>query len=431
MKHEDGLFWLLLALVAYLPFQVALNLAPDIDLMSGRILILVLALLWLIREVYQKNIKVKEFFMDKISLALLTFLLLSAASIFPAANATWGWRKLLVFISIFPLFWLVRSLASAEKGQRKLLNLVIGGAVLSALIALAQFGSQFIFGQETIMSFWADKITPLFSGASFGALVTANPSWLAEISGQALMRAIGLFPDPHMLSFYLGLIFPFALARLFFEKKNRFFWFMISSLLIVTLLLTFSRGGYLGLLMSLAIFLVLARPRLTPTAKKFLASGFLMALAILLIVGWPVLTRLAASFDLAEGSNLGRLAIWQDSWAIIKSHLVVGVGLGNYSLAVDFNDQYRSAVTSHNFYLDLWAELGIFGLIAWFLIIAAAVQRAWQKRQNTPVLAFASLSALTYFSVHSFFETAIFNPTVLAFLMVVLALMASPKKDVL
>ena len=422
MRCKNSFFWLLLLLVAYLPWQIALNLTPDIDLMSGRVLLLGLFFFWLIVEFYQKRIKVRNFFADKTALALAVFFLLAAASIFTADNQIWGWRKLLVFISIFPLFWLTRFLASQEKERRILINVIIGGAALAALVALAQFGAQFIFGSEAVMNFWAGKITPLFSGASFGALVATNPSWLVEVSGQTLLRAMGLFPDPHMLSFYLGLVFPFALARLFFEKKFRWLLFTVNCLLLTVLLLTFSRGGYLGLLASLAVFGTLGWRYFGRLAKKFLAVGFLLALIILLLVGWPVVARLGDSFNLTEGSNLGRLAIWQDSWGVIKKNPIVGVGLGNYPAVINFGGVYRSAITSHNLYLDIWAEMGIFSLLAWLALIFTAAKKALKARNQNPIVALGVLSSLAYFSSHSFFETAIFNPTVLAFLMIVLGL---------
>ncbi len=425
MKRKDSLFWLLLLLVAYLPFQVALNLAPDIDLMSGRVLILGLFFIWLISEFYQNKIRARDFFADKTSLALAIFFLLATMSIFVADNQIWGLRKLLVFVSVWPLFWLTRFLAGKEKEQRILIYVIIGGAALVAGVALAQFGAQFVFGREAVMSFWAGKVTPLFSGASFGALVALNPSWLAAISGQTLMRAIGLFPDPHMLSFYLGLVFPFSLSFFIFNKRYRFLLFIVNCLLLVALLLTFSRGGYLGLLAALAVFFGLGWQRFGRQAKRFLGICVLLAAAVLLLVGWPVIARLGASFNLAEGSNLGRLAIWQDSWALIKANPIIGKGLGNYSIAIDFNDQYRSAATSHNLYLDLWAEIGFLGLSSWLLVLIVAAQAAWQKIKSAPAMAIGALAALAYFGAHSFFETAIFNPTVLAFLMVVLGLAAA------
>lgn len=412
----------LLLLIAYLPFQAALNIAPDIDLMSGRVLILGLFFVWVMKALGQGKKLFSLLFPNPTAVWLIIFFLLAAFSILTAATPAWGLRKLLVFASIFPLFWLVRFLIRSLKEQRALIWVVVGSATLSALVALAQFGAQFIFGREAVMSFWAAKIAPIFSGASLASLVTSNPSWQVAVGGQTIMRAIGLFPDPHMLAFYLGLALPFALALMFFEKKFRWLFFAVCCLLLTVLLLTFSRGGYLGLGVSLIVFFVLGWRYFGHLAKKFLAVSLTLVILVLLLVGWPVVARLVSSFDLGEGSNLGRLAIWQDSWEVIKKDPLVGVGLGNYPAAVDFSGAYRSAVTSHNLYLDIWAELGLLGLLAWLALVFTAVKEAYQARNQNPVVAFGVFSSLAYFSSHSFFETAIFNPTALAFLMIVLGL---------
>ncbi len=418
-------------LVAYLPFQLALNLTPDIDLMSGRVLILGLFFVWLIRELYQNKKRVNAFFADKVSVWLMVFFLLAAASIIVADNQIWGLRKLLVFASIFPLFWLAQFLIKSEKEQRTLIYVIVGGAIVSSLVSLAQFLGQFIFGREAVMSFWAANVLPLFSGAGFGSLVASNPSWQVAIGGQTIMRAIGLFPDPHTLSFYLGLVFPFVLALLFLGKKKSLALFIVSCLLLAVLLLTFSRGGYFGLLACLAVFFLFAWRFFGAGEKKFFSACFLVMAAILLLVGRPVAIRLASSFNLSEGSNMGRLVIWQDSWEIIKKNPIIGVGLGNYPLAVGLEQNYRSAVTSHNLYLDILAETGLFGLLAWLALIFAAAKGAIKKIDKAPIIALGALSALTYFSVHSFFETAIFNPTVLAFLMIILGLVPSRGSNML
>jgi len=447
-----GVFYFL---VAYLPFQVALNLTPDVDLMSGRILIVGLFGVWVAKEILSRSRN--KFGMTKswipastgmteekrgakreektsdfcalsknhIFVALALFFILSAVSILGAQNQIWGLRKLLVFASIFPLFWLTAVLIKSKKDAQMLVYVIIGGAGISATIALAQFLGQFIFGLNSVMNFWAARVVPLFSGASFGGLVASNPSWLVNINGQTVMRAIGLFPDPHILSFYLGLTLPLSLAYLFFEKKFCLPLFLVSCFLFLVLLLTFSRGGYLGLLFSLAVFVFFAWQRFAIKDKKFFGATFLLAAAILLLVGWPVVSRLISSFDIQEGSNMGRLSIWQDSWQIIKKNPVIGVGLGNYPLAVNFNQSYRSAVTSHNLYLDIWAETGVFTLLAWLFIFITAAEAAYKKTGQYPVVALGALSGLAYFFAHSFFETAIFNPTVLAMLMVVLGLAAA------
>jgi len=425
-------FFLLAALyflIAYLPVQAALNLAPDIDLASGRALILGLFFAWLAAWLHQKKEAPAALSVGRLSLLLILFFLLAALSVFAAQNQTWGLRKLLVFASIFPLFFLVQALVKKEEHYKKLVYIIIGGATVSAVIALAQFLAQFVFGQEAIVAFWAAHIVPLFSGASFGALVASNPSWQVNIGGQTVMRAIGLFPDPHMLAFYLGLTSPFALVMLFFEKHRRGLWFAIYCLLAAVLLLTFSRGGYLGLLAGLMVFFIFAWRKIKGKGKRFFVALCLFAAAMLLLAGWPVAMRLASSFNMQEGSNMGRLNIWQDSWQVIKNNFIIGVGLGNYPLAVDFSGNYRSSVTSHNLYLDIWAETGIFGLLAWLLLLFGAAGAAIKKINRFPVVALGTLAGLAYFFTHSFFETAIFNPTVLSFLMIVLGLLVVNIKE--
>lgn len=308
---------------------------------------------------------------------------------------------------------------------------MIGGAAFSALTALAQFLAQFIWGSQKIIDFWALKVAPLFYGQTFASLVAQNPSWSVEIGGKTMMRAIGLFPDPHMLAFFLGLISPFVLVMIFFGKKHRLLLLFVACLLLLVLLLTFSRGGYLGLLVSLIFIIPLLWRRLERKGKFFWGGLAGLIMVVALIFGTPVISRFFSSFDLAEGSNLGRLQIWQESLAVAGQHPLLGVGLGNYPAAIDFSGTYRSAVSSHNLYLDILAETGIFGLLAWLWFLASAGLASLKAIKHDEALtapALGVLASLIYFSVHSFFETAIFNPTILAFLMIILGLSVSLAK---
>lgn len=415
-------------LVAYLPFQVALNLAPDIDLLSGRVLILLLATVWLVKLFKNKNL---PDFKNQTSLALILFFTVALISLLNASQPLWGGRKLLLFFSVFPLFFLVANLIDSERKIKRLIWVMVTGATFSALMALAQFLAQFIWGSQKIIDFWALKVAPLFYGQTFASLVAQNPSWLVEVGGKTIMRAIGLFPDPHMLAFFLGLVLPFVLALFIYEKKYRLWLLAVGCLLFTVLLLTFSRGGYLGLVASLIGVILFLRQKLNRETKMFLASLLGLALVVGIIFGAPIISRFFSSFDLAEGSNFGRLQIWQESLAAAKQHPLLGVGLGNYPVEVDFSGAYRSAVTSHNLYLDILAEMGIFGLAAWLWLLASAGLAGLKAIKHDEALvapALGVLGALIYFSVHSFFETAIFNPTILAFLMVILGVSASLAK---
>lgn len=416
-------------LVAYLPWQLALNLAPDVDLLSGRVMILLLFLVWLIKVVKSGGLKTAR---NQVAIALILILAVSLISLLVAQNPVWGARKWLVFVSVFPLFFLTKYFINDWKKTRQLIWVMSVSAALAALVALGQFLAQFIWGLEKVMAWWGGQIAPWFLGQTFAQSVIQNPSWLVEISGRTLMRAIGLFPDPHMLAFFLGLTSPLVLVMIFYEKRYRLLLFIVYCLSFIVLLLTFSRGGYLGLVLGLAAMSVMAWRHLAVKEKKFWGSFLVLALIVILLVGVPVLGRFFSSFDLAEGSNLGRLAIWQESWAVFKTSPMLGVGLGNYPLALDFGANYRSAVTSHNLYLDILAETGLLGLAVWgwfgWGVLGGAARQSKNQNRTLVILGSGVLGSGVYFLTHSFFETAIFNPTILAYLMIVAGLGVSSLK---
>jgi len=407
----------LLVLIAYLPFQIAFNPWPGIDLASIRVFIICLFLIWLIKT---RTVLAKQ----GQPLFLILFLILACFSLIGAANPLWGLRKLVFFLSIFPLYFLVSHLSQTKRQVKRITQVLVGSSFLVALVALGQFFSQFIFGLEKVYQFWAVNIVPIFCGFNFGSLVLANPSWLVDVAGQTFLRATAFFPDPHMLSFYCGLILPLAVV-LFGRFVPKFFLLPASCLLFITCLLTFSRGGYLGLIIS---FLVLAGLIWRYLKSKKIAILILLSLLVFLIPISPIATRFYSIFDLGEGSNVGRIEIWQQALEMSQKHPWLGVGLGNYSLQIMADIDYRNPMTAHNLYLDILSEMGILALIVWLVLIFGTL---WQlARGLSPLggdspraaLSIGLIGSLVYFSVHSFFETPIYNPVILAILMVILGL---------
>ncbi|MBW6440945.1 O-antigen ligase family protein [Patescibacteria group bacterium] len=217
-------------LILYIPFQIALNVTAGIDLASGRVLILYLFAVWIVKSLTEKKFIIR---FNLQTLFVCAFLILAVFSMGQAQDMGRAIRKILVFLSIFPLYFILTSLevpSLDKEGSEVLQNknsplykivkaLLLGGFVIS-LIGIVQFALQFIFGIDLVMEFWSKYVAFIFYGETFGAEVLSNPSWLVNVSGVTVLRAISLFPDPHMFSFYLGLIVPIVLALVLFEKKN-------------------------------------------------------------------------------------------------------------------------------------------------------------------------------------------------------------------
>jgi len=476
----------LIVLILYLPFQIAFNIMPGIDLASGRVFILGLFAIWIIKSLAEKRLIIK---LNLQTLLILAFLFISVFSITQAWNEERAVRKILVFLSVFPLYFMIISVFSPfyKGGQGgfqmaniyKILNALIMSGFILSLIGVAQFVAQFFIGVDPIMISWSKYIAPVFYGNTFGAEVVSNPSWLVNIGGATVLRAFSLFPDPHMFSFYLGLLIPVVLAIVLCSKDNvnchselvsesinnkglSCFQFVKQSigrignnggyrqkilkqvqndsflfnskllyLVLFTMFLaelfTFSRGGYLGMIAGVGVVIILLWRQIT--FNKKIALGLISAIAIifLLTASQSVASRFLSSFNFNEGSNTERIKNWSQGYEMFADNFLFGVGIGNYSLEIDPIIAYRTPVYAHNLYLDIGAEMGIFALIIWVTLITATICQLYKNGKNNKSLFSKAVSAgligsLVWFSIHSFFDTSIYSPTILAVFMVIISL---------
>lgn len=422
----------LLLLIFYLPFQIALNLAAGFDVASGRVLILLFLVIWFFRSLKNRKLEI-DFSLE--TFLVILFLFFSTFSILQAFDTERALRKILVFYSVFPLFFVLTSFAGDKNFALKIAkNLVLAGCVL-AVFGILQFLAQFVFGINPLFDFFAKIIAPVFYGNTFAAEVVANPSWLVNVGGETLLRAFAIFSDPHIFSFYLGLIIPIAFSLLFlaqddFEKnitKSKKMFFVAFAALVLAELFTFSRGGYAGMAASFFILLILFRKYFTSKQKKIFAAIAVCGVIFFTFISSSVLTRFLSSFNLEEGSNVERIKNWQQGFNMFSDNCLWGVGIGNYSLFLDPTVAYRTPIYAHNLYLDLGAELGIFALISWLLLIVITIYELYIASKYTSdkllaCLALGLIGSLIWYSAHSFFDTSLYAPNILAMFVVILSL---------
>jgi O-antigen ligase len=407
------LVWLI---VLTLPFQLALNAGSGVDLLFVRVLIPVVFLIWLIRGLGRKNITIPYCVMTAL---ILLFTFLTALSLFFAIKPELGIRKMFYYISVIPIFFIGADIFREKITRETGLKILILSGLLGALVGIAQFVSQFIFGLGPVLGFFR-KLAPFFLGQSFSELVAQSSSWLVNISGRTTLRAFGLFPDPHVYSFFESLIFFVALGYFIGAKKGQEKVFSAVALVCMasTVSLSFSRGAYLGVVVGMVFFVALLLFKKGWLAKSLLISGVLLII-ILTTSRTAIFTRLSSSFNLREGSNSERIKNWEQALKITRDYPLTGVGLGNYAALINPGAGGRSSIYAHNSYLDIAAETGVVNALIFTLIILFTIIR--QIKFGSPVnLGIAA--ALVYFLAHSFFDTALFSPQVLSVLLIILAL---------
>jgi len=144
---------------------------------------------------------------------------------------------------------------------------------------------------------------------------------------------------------------------------------------IYCLVLTFSRGGYLGFLAGLLAIGLLADKRA------------IVALLIILI-GWQafvpnaVRERVLSTYQEGEGlesSAQERVQIWQDAVSVIQHNPFLGTGFDTYK----FMGRVGPYEDTHNYYLKVFLEMGTLGLLLFLWLLGAACKVALQLYRSS------------------------------------------------
>lgn len=213
-----------------------------------------------------------------------------------------------------------------------------------------------------------------------------------QLTGGRNLRPGYVAGDSNYFAASAVLMIPIAVyfARAKVSRCER--WFCVSSLLLVLLAFTLasSRGGAVGL--TVAIAYMIAR------SKKSRRSALLMALILVPMLLYSPASPLPRLLHPSYGDRFGeeaRRELWNFGLTMIFRHPIVGIGLGNftalsYVVASGARGMYGMAC---NTFLEIAAELGIPGLIAYCTICTAALRSAGRlcaegKRQNDLLLVY-------------------------------------------
>jgi putative inorganic carbon (HCO3(-)) transporter len=236
------------------------------------------------------------------------------------------------------------------------------------------------------------------------------------VGGEFISRVAGTFGHPNNLAGYLNLIIQINLALLF-APIARFYKKLLLPLLALTattLILTYSRGGWLAMSFGGAFtgYLCLAR-RTNSRIIPFLISTSLVVL--LLISSVILITPLKKRFFEEDyGAARSRIPMAVVAWNIIQSNPWLGIGLSNYVNVAPYYDTTREAIAYefprpvHNEFLLIAAEIGVPSLICFLIIMAALIVQLFRasRSREDPVLPYIAIGLLgTYFGWSLFRNT--------------------------
>ena len=182
-------------------------------------------------------------------------------------------------------------------------------------------------------------------------------------------RAIGTSVDPNVLGGLLLMIGGLVAPQIVTRKPlfSRWLTLVIAGLVFIALLLTFSRGAMLGLVAALGFVAVVRYRRLLP---------YMLVLGLILLV-LPITQEYVARFiEGFQGADLAtqmRFGEYRDALRLIGRYPVFGVGFAG-SPDVDLYLAVASV------YFTIAGSMGLFGLLAFFVIIGTVFGYAFLNR---------------------------------------------------
>ena len=314
-----------------------------------------------------------------------------------------GWIKPTILVAIYAIviFGSILYAANFVSAQEAAADYWKDGLITILVVALLQ--NKKIFRQVVwtliIAGIFMSVIsvyqynTGTFSNNYFGFAESAVQNIVGETEGNRVAGPIG---DPNFYAQILVVLVPLALDRFLNEKSTMLKILAAVGAIVITLTVfyTFSRGGFLALLVALAAFAVYKKIKLYQIL-------ILVIIVSLLLVMMPntFLSRMGTIPDVLTGqmdtrsevSFRGRASEMLSALYMFMDHPVLGVGVNNYPeyyqyYARQFGlDTRAEAREPHNLFLQVAAETGLLGSMIFGAILVfcfLAIQQARKGFRN-------------------------------------------------
>jgi O-antigen ligase len=307
--------------------------------------------------------------------------------------------------------------AQLSKDQQAVQTVTQTLVIIAALVAF--YGIIVFFSSKDVL--WESahrKFNPNFSGVG---------------------RLSSTFGNAVVAGAYFSLCLPFAFWAVNREKRSnwKIAYGICTGLILIGLLLTFSRSAAIAAVVASAVYLV---PRgkwlFSHVGKPLSSKKFVIVLIFLLTCtatiegmgfGQPIQQAWCSFWlrtsRLTELSDyeLFRLAQYGTTWNVLLAHPSLGVGFGNFTRQFErykhISTPLSSVTTTDNMYLMVTCETGLFGVATFMALLTALIRvihTTYRRSQPLPQcdLLLASLAAIYGFLINMVAWDALNQPTV-------------------
>lgn len=315
-------------------------------------------------------------------------------------------------------------------------------AALKGLLKLVSYLGVYALMQEVLTAapLWWDRIVAALLGGSLLTSVIGLRQLYADTSELArwvdptsvapgTVRIYSTLENPNLLAGYLLPILPLAVvaALRWQQLPRRLFALAALALGSAALVLTYSRGAWMGLVAAAAVIVLLLAIRQTrrwpPLWRRLVPLFVLVGGTVLLtLLVWRVEPLRVRVLSLLAGrgdsSNNFRINVWLAALDMIQARPWLGIGPGNdaFNLIYPLYQQPRfNALSAYSIPLELAVEAGIPGLLAGIGLVVTGIRQAlalWRRQSAMALPAMGVLAVIAALGVQGLTDTIFFRPEV-------------------
>ncbi|MEK7075787.1 MAG: O-antigen ligase family protein, partial [Patescibacteria group bacterium] len=240
--------------------------------------------------------------------------------------------------------------------------------------------------------FLAVSVVSIYGIIQYFTLIGLPSQWWGNANEPK--RILSFFEYPNAFALYLAPLLAFLLP--FVRQgalKNRVYKASYG-LGLIALLLTLSRGGWLGFLVALGVYILFFAEK-----KERLAALTGFFVATLIVLATPNLRYRVILPFMGEKSTVSRFSLWQTADKMINDSPILGKGL--YGFKSNY-DKYNSDPNlpsinyPHNIFLNFWVETGALGLISFLGLSYFFVTKAIKRKGLLSIATILFLTALYF-----------------------------------
>ncbi len=292
-----------------------------------------------------------------------------------------------IYFAFMGAYFIIINLVKSKKDINNILTVFSISGLLVCLYGLAQY----VFGWDTTQA-WMDE----------------------EMFEDIKMRIYSTLENPNVLGEYILLVLPVTIGLMWTRKSllQKVVYGCSAVAMFLALILTFSRGCWLGLIGAAVVFITFAAGKLWGFA--------LIGLPVLpMVLPDSIIDRFTSIGNMEDSSTSYRVYIWMGTLAMIKDFWISGIGMGTEAFTEVYPFYSYSGISaphSHNLFLQIWVESGVCGILVFLLLLFLFIKNmsigfksGGGKGQALPTLICAATAGVFGFLLQGMFDNCFYN----------------------